>query len=287
MNVGVFQFTPARARPDQNAATLESALHGAAVDLLVAPELATSGYLYLDRAELASVAESVPDGPTTKRLLAACKATNRSMVFGLPEAAGGKIYNSCVLATPSGRTTTYRKAHLFDTETLVFDRSGPSEDLAEVAGASVGLMICFDWRFPEVARLLALRGAEVLAHPSNLVLPYCQDAMVTRAIENRVFAITANRTGEERVGSTSIRFTGRSQIVSPKGERLAVMNETDEGIRVAVIEPSLARDKKATARNDLFADRRVDLWGGLLEPRPDAAEPGAPADPAAGTRRAR
>jgi len=127
-------------------------------------------------------------------------------------------------------------------------------------------MICFDWRFPEVARLLALRGAEVIAHPSNLVLPYCQDAMITRSIENRVFTVTANRTGSESVDGTTLRFTGRSQIVSPKGERLAAMDETEEGVRIVTIDPTAARDKRATPRNDLFADRRTDLWTGLLTP---------------------
>jgi predicted amidohydrolase len=126
-------------------------------------------------------------------------------------------------------------------------------------------MICFDWRFPEVARVLALGGADVIAHPSNLVHPYCQDAMITRAIENRVFIATANRFGEERVGDVTVRFTGRSQIVSPRGERLVTMGSDEEGVRVATVEPEEARDKRVTARNDLFADRRVDLWDGLLD----------------------
>ncbi len=266
MKIGLFQFAPVRGRPDTNAATLESALRSADCDLLVAPELATSGYLYLDRAELASVSESVPDGPTSARLLRACRETGRSIVFGLVERDGEKLYNSAALLTPTGCSALYRKAHLFDTETLVFDRAGASNDLAEVAGAKIGLMICFDWRFPEVARLLALRGAELIAHPSNLVLPYCQDAMVTRALENRVFAVTANRFGTETVQGTTITFTGRSQIVSPRGERLVTMGVDEEGVRIAAIDPAEARDKRGTGRNDLFADRRVDLWAGLLTP---------------------
>jgi predicted amidohydrolase len=264
VNIGVFQFTPARGQPDTNAAALETALRSSSVELLVAPELATSGYLYFDRAELASVAENVPDGPTTTRLVRVCRETGRSIVFGIAERDGAKIYNAALLLTPEGHVATYRKAHLFDTETLVFDRSGPSTGIARAAGAAIGLMICFDWRFPEVARLLALRGAEVIAHPSNLVLPYCQDAMVTRSIENRVFTVTANRTGTETVGGTTIGFTGRSQIVTPKGERLVSMGETEEGVRIASIDPAVARDKRATPRNDLFADRRTDLWADLL-----------------------
>ena len=266
MKVGLFQFAPVRGRPDTNAATLESALRSADCDLLVAPELATSGYLYLDRAELASVAERVPDGPSCARLLRVCSETGRSIVVGVAEKDGDRVYNSAALLTPGGCVALYRKAHLFDTETLVFDRAGATNDLADAAGAKIGLMICFDWRFPEVARLLALRGAEVLAHPSNLVLPFCQDAMVTRSLENRVFTVTANRFGTETVGTTSITFTGRSQVVSPRGERLVAMGVNEEGIRVVTIDPAEARDKRGTGRNDLFADRRVDLWAGLLAP---------------------
>jgi len=264
VKVGVFQFAPVRGRPDQNAVALEAALRGADVDLLVAPELATSGYLYLDRAELAEVAEPVPGGRTTSRLRAVSRETGRAVLFGVAEEERGKIFNSAVLVTPDGRTATYRKAHLFNTETLVFDRSGTSSDLVQVAGATVGLMICFDWIFPEAARLLALRGADVIAHPSNLVLPYCQDAMITRSIENRVFTVTANRTGSESVAGTSLEFTGGSQIVSPRGERLVSMGKTEEGVRIAEFDPADARDKMATPRNDLFADRRTDLWTGLL-----------------------
>lgn len=264
MKLGLVQFAPRRGRPDENAAFLEESVRSTDADLLVAPELATTGYLFLDRAELASVAEPLPGGPSCERLARACRDTGRSLVVGIAERAGDRLYNSAVLLGPDGSALVYRKPHLFDTETLVFDRAGATESLATAAGARVGLMICFDWRFPEVARLLALRGAEVIAHPSNLVHPFCQDAMITRALENRIFAATANRFGTETVDGVTVSFTGRSQIVSPRGERLLAMGPEETGTRVVEIDPALARDKKVTARNDIFADRRVDLWGDLL-----------------------
>jgi len=270
VKIGLFQFAPRRGRPDDNVASLEAALRGADVDLLIAPELATTGYLYLDRAELASVAEPVPNGPTCARLARLCEETGRAIVFGIAERDGDRIYNSAALLLPGGGSLVYRKAHLFDTETLVFDRAGASPSLAAAGGARVGLMICFDWRFPEVARLLALQGAEVLAHPSNLVHPHCQDAMITRALENRVYIATVNRFGEERVGDVAVRFSGRSQIVSPQGERLIAMGPEEEGVRVATLDPAVARDKRVTPRNDVLADRRVDLWERLLD-RPGGA----------------
>jgi predicted amidohydrolase len=276
VKLALYQFAPRRGRPEENAASLEAALRAADADVLIAPELATTGYLYLDRAELAAVAEPVPTGPTTLRLARACDETRRAIHFGIAERDGDRIYNSSAFLTPGGGCAVYRKAHLFDTETLVFDRAGASTTIVEAAGARFGLMICFDWRFPETARLLALRGAEILSHPSNLVHPHCQDAMITRALENRVFAATANRFGVETVGGVTVRFSGRSQVVSPRGERLLAMGPEEEGIAVVAIDPSVARDKHVTPRNDVFADRRVDLWDGLLDaaPMPPAAPGG-------------
>jgi predicted amidohydrolase len=264
---GFYQFAPVRGRPQENAARMEEALRSCRLDLLVCPELATTGYLYLRRGELLELAEPVPSGPTCTRLGRAARESGAAIVFGIAERDGDRLYNSAALLTPDGGAVRYRKAHLFDTETAIFDRSGESHRLGTAGGARVGLMICFDWRFPETARVLALEGADLIAHPSNLVHPYCQDAMITRSLENRVFSITSNRTGSERVDGTEISFTGMSQIVSPRGERLATADAVEECVRTAEIDPALARDKRVTARNDLFEDRRPDLYGPLLDPR--------------------
>jgi predicted amidohydrolase len=263
MIAGFYQFAPTRGRPEQNTARMEEALRSFQGDLLVCPELATTGYLYLDKEELRAVAEPVPSGASVVRLAAAARETGKAVVFGVAERAGEKIYNSAVAIQPEGPVICYRKAHLFDTEADVFDRAGASPRHAKVAGIDVGLMVCFDWRFPEMARLLALEGADLIAHPANLVHPFCQDAMVTRSLENRVFTVTASRTGKEQVGSVSLSFTGRSQIVSPRGERLAQAGPDEECVLSAEIDPRQARDKRVTPRNDLFADRRPDIYGGV------------------------
>lgn len=272
MIVGFYQFAPARAEPDSNRARLLEALRSAPLDLLVCPELATTGYLYLDREELRALAEPVPDGPTCARLSAACRETGRAIVLGIAERAGDRLYNSAVLLTRDGGAVCYRKAHLFDTEKLVFDRAGASPRHGQVAGARVGLMVCFDWRFPEMARLLALEGADLIAHPANLVHPHCQDAMITRSLENGVYSITASRTGEERVEGRSVRFTGRSQIVSPRGARLVQAGATEECVRTVEIDAAESRNKRVTERNDLFGDRRPDLYGAALARGREGAE---------------
>ncbi len=113
-----------------------------------------------------------------------------------------------------------------------------------------------------LARALALKGADLIAHPANLVLPYCPDAMVTRCLENRVWAVTANRIGTEaRGGKTPLRFIGQSEVVSPRGEILYRASFDQEELRVVEIDPSAARDKCLNPYNDLFAQRRPELYG--------------------------
>jgi predicted amidohydrolase len=121
-------------------------------------------------------------------------------------------------------------------------------------------MVCFDWFFPESARTLALRGAQIIAHPANLVLPYCQTAMVTRCLENRVFAVTTNRYGTEQIPGQCLTFTGASQVISPTGQRLLDAPVAGDCVRIIEVDPDLADDKHINPRNDLFANRRPDLY---------------------------
>jgi predicted amidohydrolase len=125
-------------------------------------------------------------------------------------------------------------------------------------------MVCFDWIMPEVARSLALKGAGILAHPANLVLPWGQQAMKIRCIENRVFGITANRIGTERRGTLNLTFTGGSQIVSPSGEVLVSAGDRSESLKVIEIEAEQALDKHVTPSNDIFADRFPGIYRQII-----------------------
>ena len=121
------------------------------------------------------------------------------------------------------------------------------------------MMICFDWRFPESARKLALLGAQIICHPSNLVMPHCPDAMVTRALENNVYTITCDRIGKENRIGREIRFIGKSRIISPDGHVLAQL-EAEEGYLETEIDPELADNKAITPHNEIFSDRRPEFY---------------------------
>jgi predicted amidohydrolase len=115
-------------------------------------------------------------------------------------------------------------------------------------------------------RLLALAGSDVVCHPSNLVLPHAPNAMKTRCLENRVFAITADRVGfEERGGRERLTFIGSSQIVSPQGEVLVRASTDREEVHVVTIDPKDARKKTINRYNHLFTDRRPDLYAALAD----------------------
>jgi predicted amidohydrolase len=261
MKIGFIQTLPFRMDVAGNLDALEFALDsgGLHADLWVLPELFTTGYLFCDRAELLSVAQAA-DGRTADRLHKVAVRHSSSFVAGFAESAGGHVFNSAMAVDGDGLKAVYRKTHLFDNEKKWFEPGDSGFVVTRLAGVQVGIMICYDWRFPESARTLALAGAQIIAHPSNLVLKTCQDAMVTRALENGVFTVTANRVGMESVGGVSAAFTGRSRIVAPDGSILAEGAVDAADMKVVEIDPEVALDKTVTGRNNLFSDRRPDMY---------------------------
>jgi predicted amidohydrolase len=205
----------------------------------------------------------VPEGETTKRLTEVAARRGMTIVAGLPERAGAHCFNSAVVVGPKGFIGCYRKTHLFFEETLFFTPGDSGFQVWDTGLAKVGVMICFDWYYPEAARTLSLQGADIIAHPSNLVLPHCPDSMVTRCLENRVLSVTANRIGSEaRGGKDRLTFIGMSEVVSPRGLILHRAPPDGEELTVVEIEPADARIKALNAYNDLLRDRRPALYGG-------------------------
>jgi predicted amidohydrolase len=260
MRIGFYQFSPEFGAIEKNLNKMATTLRSAEVDLVVFPELANSGYLFLNAAEAERFAESIP-GQTTEFLTKLAAERDCHIVMGMPEKSGPKLYNSAVLIGPKGVVGSYRKAHLFDEEKLHFQPGDRGFSIFEIDGVNVGILICFDHLFPESARTLAIQGAQILCYPSNLVLPtYGQLTTRVRAIENHVYTILANRCGTEDRGSKKLSYTGGSQIVAPDGQVLATAPEDREQLSVVEIDPGKACDKGVSLRNDLFADRRPDLY---------------------------
>jgi len=268
IRIAAVQMHPAFGDPQGNRARARALIESCEADLYVLPELYATGYLFLDRQETASYAEPFPDGETIRSLCELSAATGSVVVAGYPErSAEGRVYNSAAVVDAGDPLFSYRKIHLFDHERSWFDPGDRPPQVIETSVGRIGPMICFDWIFPETARCLALAGAQILVHCANLVLPYCQDAMITRCIENRVFAVTANRIGTDERGDASLTFTGRSQLTGHHGERLVQASLDREEVIVSEITPEEADDKQVTPRNHIVSDRRPGLYGQLTRQR--------------------
>jgi beta-ureidopropionase len=258
LKLAVGQIEPQICDPEENLSRVKSILEEATkgkVDVLVLPELCNSGYVFKTIDEAVDSSEVIPIGPMSKELLT-WSSNGRLVVAGICEQTKEGLYNSAAVFGNGAHIITYRKIHLFLNEADWFKPGQEEPPVIEYNGYRFGVMICFDWIFPEMARVLALKGAQVILHPANLVLPYCQDAMVTRSIENRVFTATANRIGTER----EVSFSGFSQITDVKGNLLCKMHKEEVGISSVEIDPTLADDKSITARNDVLEDRHPELY---------------------------
>lgn len=255
MKVGVLQFAPKFKAKEENLTRIEKFITNVSVDGIVLPELATTGYAFESKAELIPFAEPIP-GPTTDRLSKLAASSGMWIVFGMAELYNENIYNSCVFISQGQKLYKYRKIHLFRDEKFIFTPGDSPFQVLSIDNVKFGLLVCFDWIFPEATRSLALQGAQIICHPANLILPYCQLGMRTRAVENGVFIITANRTGEEQ----GMKFTGKSQVVNPRGEVILKFTSKDQCVKVVEIQPDDALNKNITEHNHLFKDRRKEFY---------------------------
>ena len=262
MKVGYIQMEPRLLDLNANLSRAERFIKEAAregASLIVLPELFDTGYNFESREEVEGIAQQIPDGETTLFLMELAREHDIFIVAGTAEKdEKGKLYNSAVIVGPlgGGYIGKYRKIHLFYREKLFFEPGNLGFHVFNTGMAKVGVMICFDWFFPEAMRTLALKGADIIAHPSNLVMPYAPRAMPIRALENRVFSITANRVGEER----GLRFIGKSTIASPKAEILKLGSEEREEVGIVEINVEEARNKRINELNDIFKDRKPGFY---------------------------
>ena len=265
LRVGFYQFRPLFGKVARNRDKILRTLERVEADIMVLPELAFTGYYFADRAELTKVAEDPSESPTLSALSDLCRRKQMVVVSGFAEKNKNRIYNSAVLIGPKGLIHIYRKIQLFFKEKEIFEPGNIPLQIHDVKGIRLGMMICFDWIFPEVTRILALLRADLICHPANLVLSYCQEAMKTRCLENGIFAITANRIGADQRPHGTLKFTGNSQIIAPKGDLIYRARSQREEVYISEIDPQQARDKNMTEFNNLFTDRRPDFYKKICE----------------------
>lgn len=201
----------------------EAAEHGAS--LVVLPELANTGYVFSDRDEAFTLAEDVPSGETALAWADAAQRLGVHVVAGIAERDRVRLYNSALLVGPSGIVGTYRKLHLWNNENLFFEPGNKGVPVFHTPLGRIAIAICYDGWFPEVYRLAATQGADLVCVPTNWVpmqgQPADQPAMATTltmaaAHSNGLMVACANRIGTERgqlfVGQSLIVEIGRAHV---------------------------------------------------------------------------
>ncbi len=257
ITTGIIQFAPELGNINNNIRTIDQLMaKKTGIDLWILPELASSGYNFSSYEEAYAASEDLHRSEFVDFLQKKAREQNTYIVAGINERECTKIYNSSVLIGPNGFIGCYRKLHLFNREKDYFEPGNHGFPVFETQLGKIAMLVCFDWMFPEAWRILAFKGAHIICHPSNLVLPYCQTALPGYALTNRLFIASANRTGKEK----DLQFTGQSVIVSPTGKFLAKGSKNSEEVITAKIDLNEATNKQITPKNHAFQDRRQDAY---------------------------
>jgi len=263
MRLALLQTTPSAADTEIGLARLDvaagrTAASGAA--LLVTPEMFLTGYA-IGADAVARLAEPA-DGPTGRAASAIARRHGIALLYGWPERGDdGAVYNAVRLVDAGGvERAVYRKTHLFGALDRAQFRAGDRvSTVIELAGLKLGLAICYDIEFPEVARGLALAGAEAILVPTANMAPFESVAtrlVPARAEENTVFVAYANYVGRE----ADFAYCGLSCVVGPDGDDLARAGPSEEALLIVDLDP--ARLIAARARVTYLRDRRPELYGG-------------------------
>ncbi|MBL0224614.1 MAG: carbon-nitrogen family hydrolase [Geobacteraceae bacterium] len=255
ISAAAIQFNVKQGDVDANLEHVRTALRRAAgtgVQLAVLPEMWSTGFSYRNLNELARRTAGI-----VEELLVLSRELKLVIVGSMPEPHGEKVYNTVYVADNGRLAGTYRKLHLFSLlgEDKAFD-SGDSWLLAETSIGKVGVIICYDLRFPELSRRLALEGAAVICVPAQWPKPrqeHWRTLLRARAIENQLYVVACNACGP--IGK--LDFFGMSLIIDPKGELLAEASET-EGTISAPLDMQLMADWRAQI--PCFNDRRPELY---------------------------
>ena len=266
MRIVCQQFAPTVGDLAANFAAIEQAIDEAVelgADLIVLPELCTSGYVFESETEVAEAALS-SDSRVFADWQLQLKGSGALLVAGFPLRDPQGIFNGAVMLDESGVLAVYRKVHLWDEEKRWFLAGDQAPPVVETRHGRISMVVCYDLEFPEMVRGLLLQGVEVLAVPTNWPLgnspekerpAEIHDAMSSARLSRMIIAC-CDRCGTER----GVTFTGGSAIIGADGWIKAERSGRDAGMIVAEVDMATARNKAVSARNDTLGDRRPEVY---------------------------
>jgi predicted amidohydrolase len=256
--ISIIQFQPVLADPEENVRRLEplfEAVKGS--KLVVLPELSNSGYNFRSYNEAYQLSEVIGKSSIFQDfLLKQARSKDLFIVSGINERGRGKLFNSAILVGPGGIKGLYRKLHLFMNEKDIFQKGNAGLPVFDLGDFKIGIMICFDYLFPEPWRIMAQKGADIICHPSNLLTENAHRCLPGLSLMNRIYIATANRTGTEG----DLTFNGSSLFTDPSGRIIDMASADKTEIITMKIDTQLSRNKMITLRNHVFNDRRPDSY---------------------------
>tara|TARA_B100001750_G_scaffold72937_1_gene58214 strand:+ start:1789 stop:2589 length:801 start_codon:yes stop_codon:yes gene_type:complete len=261
INLSYVQFNPKFGNIDSNLKTVSKLLYKVKPGVVVLPELMNTGYNLTSKDEVRYLSEIPKTGKTSLLLTQISSDIKSTIVAGFIEKSKNNFYNSAMIVSKGKFLGVYRKTHLFYNEKRFFSKGNTGFRVFSIDNFKLGVMICSDWIWPESARTLAIKGADIIAHPANLILKgLCQKTMPIRCFENSVFAITANRTGIEKRGKDTFHYTGQSQIVAPDMKILSRASSNYNSVNSVAVNLLNARNKQLYKNNNLLKDRRPQFY---------------------------
>jgi predicted amidohydrolase len=271
IKIGCVQSNPIFKDVKSNLKRFEQFVSEADADILIFPELALTGYFFTSTEETKKYAESL-DGNLVKEISRIAKEKKIAIVTGFLEEEKGLLYNSAIAIDRHGELVGhYRKVHLFYYEKMVFTPGNlgfPVFNIEVRNGKMVrlGMMVCYDWRFPEAARSLAIKGAEIIAVPSNIVTTtgMLLETLKVRAFENKVIVAFTDRVGSEKAlfegKEEELVFRGESCIINYNGDILSIAPTQNESITYANVLMDSVRIKTINKFNNIIADRQDKMY---------------------------
>ncbi|MEJ6472758.1 nitrilase-related carbon-nitrogen hydrolase [Pseudoalteromonas piscicida] len=232
MKIGFYQFDVKYGKPNYNLSSIVNALSTSDFDLILLPELCTSGSIFLSHAHVDEMAEALTHSRTLELLQPIANQKQGVIIAGIiekvkREKAQDSHFNSALIVGPEGYLGVHRKVFLAPPDKRFF-AAGNEFKVHEIKGVKVGVLMCYDIWFEEGICQLAKQGVQLIVNPSNYCGEDSLETIIKQAQKYQVYIISANRLGMDHDTETGIQFIGKSILVSPQGEVLALGGTTEQ-----------------------------------------------------------